>query len=55
MLWFQMKNHFTLLNTDTYIFQNMTLLEDESMTVEECGVEENQSILIEGKLDTQHI
>lgn len=25
----------------------MTLLEDESMTVEDCGIEENQSILIE--------
>lgn len=27
----------------------MTLLEDESMTVEDCGIEENQSILIEGR------
>ncbi|XP_062601497.1 ubiquitin carboxyl-terminal hydrolase 32-like isoform X2 [Saccostrea cucullata] len=26
---------------------SMTLLEDESMTVEDCGVEENQSLLIE--------
>lgn len=29
----------------------MTLLEDESMTVEDCGIEENQSILIEGSFD----
>lgn len=29
----------------------MTLLEDESMTVEDCGIEENQSILIEGRVD----
>lgn len=29
----------------------MTLLEDESMTVEDCGIEENQSILIEGRFD----
>lgn len=29
--------------------QNMTLLEDECMTVEESGIEENQQILIEGK------
>ena len=28
--------------------QNMTLLEDECMTVEESGIEENQQILIEG-------
>lgn len=31
------------------LLQVMTLLEDESMTVEDCGIEENQSILIEGR------
>lgn len=31
------------------LLQIMTLLEDESMTVEDCGIEENQSILIEGR------
>lgn len=30
------------------LLQIMTLLEDESMTVEDCVIEENQSILIEG-------
>lgn len=33
------------------LLQIMTLLEDESMTVEDCGIEENQSILIEGRFD----
>lgn len=33
------------------LLQIMTLLEDESMTVEDCGIEENQSILIEGNFD----
>lgn len=33
------------------LLQIMTLLEDESMTVEDCGVEENQSILIEGRFN----
>lgn len=33
------------------LLQIMTLLEDESMTVEDCGIEENQSILIEGSFD----
>lgn len=33
----------------------MTLLEDESMTVEDCGIEENQSILIEGRVDLIHV
>lgn len=31
------------------LLQIMTLLEDESMTVEDCVIEENQSILIEGR------
>lgn len=31
------------------LLQIMTLLEDESMIVEDCGIEENQSILIEGR------
>lgn len=31
------------------LLQIMTLLEDESITVEDCGIEENQSILIEGR------
>lgn len=33
------------------LLQIMTLLEDESMTVEDCGIEENQSILIEGRFN----
>lgn len=33
------------------LLQIMTLLEDESMTVEDCGIEENQSVLIEGSFD----
>lgn len=35
--------------------QNMTLLEDECMTVEESGIEENQQILIEGKKKNKKI